>query len=63
VVATVGVLVAVVVTAVNLSVIGWNTYDPRLAEVNQTNVALQNFFVKVVGYPSRPTDFLRNLLD
>ena len=29
VVATVGVLAAVVVTAVNLSVIGWNTYDPR----------------------------------
>jgi hypothetical protein len=37
-----GVISAVVVTAVNLSVIGWNTYDPRLAEANETNNALQN---------------------
>jgi hypothetical protein len=42
VVATLGVLAAVVVTAVNLSLIGWNTYDPRLAAVNETNNARQN---------------------
>jgi hypothetical protein len=41
-VAAVGVLAAVVVTSVNLSLIGWNTYDPRLAEVNDTNNARQN---------------------
>jgi hypothetical protein len=41
-VAAVGVLAAVVVTSVNLSLIGWNTYDPRLAEVNDTNNTRQD---------------------
>jgi hypothetical protein len=35
-----GVMAAVVVTSVNLSLIGWNTYDPRLEEVNQKRVEL-----------------------
>ena len=39
-VAVAGVMAAVVVTAVNLSLIGWNTYDPRLEEVNQKHVEL-----------------------
>src|SRR5215831_3463514 len=39
-VAVAGVMAAVVVTAVNLSLIGWNTYDPRLEEVNQKRVEL-----------------------
>ena len=39
-VAVAGVMAAVVVTSVNLSLIGWNTYEPRLAEVNQKRVEL-----------------------
>src|SRR5262245_43286565 len=39
-VAVAGVMAAVVVTSVNLSLIGWNTYDPRLEEVNQNHVEL-----------------------
>jgi len=39
-VAIAGVMAAVVVTSVNLSLIGWNTYDPRLEEVNQKHVEL-----------------------
>src|SRR5262245_29321725 len=39
-VAVAGVMAAVVVTSVNLSLIGWNTYDPRLEEVNQKRVEL-----------------------
>src|SRR5215510_9113128 len=39
-VAVAGVMAAVVVTAVNLSLIGWNTYDPRLEEVNHKRVEL-----------------------
>jgi hypothetical protein len=39
-VALAGVMAAVVVTSVNLSLIGWNTYDPRLEEVNQKRVEL-----------------------
>jgi hypothetical protein len=39
-VAVAGVMAAIVVTSVNLSLIGWNTYDPRLEEVNQTHVQL-----------------------
>jgi len=35
-----GVMAAVVVTSVNLSLIGWNTYDPRLEEVNHKRVEL-----------------------
>jgi hypothetical protein len=37
-VAVAGVMAAVVVTSVNLSLIGWNTYEPRLEEVNQKRV-------------------------
>ena len=40
IVAVAGVIAAVVVTSVNLSLIGWNTYDPRLEEVNQKHVEL-----------------------
>jgi hypothetical protein len=40
IVAVAGVIAAVVVTSVNLSLIGWNTYDPRLEEVNQRHVEL-----------------------
>jgi hypothetical protein len=39
-VAVAGVMAAVVVTSVNLSLIGWNTYDPRLEDVNQKRVEL-----------------------
>src|SRR5262245_63108576 len=39
-VAVAGVMAAVVVTSLNLSLIGWNTYDPRLEEVNQKHVEL-----------------------
>jgi hypothetical protein len=39
-VAVAGVMAAVVVTSVNLSLIGWNTYDPRLEEVNRKHVEL-----------------------
>jgi hypothetical protein len=41
--AVAGVMAAVVVTSVNLSLIGWNTYDPRLEEVNHKSVELLRF--------------------
>jgi hypothetical protein len=40
IVAVAGVIAAVVVTSVNLSLIGWNTYDPRLEDANQRHVEL-----------------------
>lgn len=39
-VAVAGVMAAIVVTSVNSSLIGWNTYDPRLGEANQKHIEL-----------------------